>query len=528
MQRHEDQLLLSNTKPVTYALGYLNSPETAEQHSSLFKQFFAFLELDGKDLDEQGLAFLNQVRRQSKENGSQWVSQSIRLFIESLKKRMHDNTSDDRKKDEIAAGTIKNYLHKIKSFYETCQEEGGEGGGGHLSSINWKKLSRILPKARSASNDRAPTKEEIRKAIHAQDRRAKPIILTMCSSGIRLGAWNYLRWKHVIPLLQQQKNENNGEVIAAKLIVYAGEHDEYYSFITAEAYHALQEYMEFRRYHGENITGESWLVRDIWQTSDVKIKRGGRTGLATHPQKITIDAIKVIIIRALYEQGVREALPEGQRRHEFKGAHGFRKFFKTHAEQFMNHSNVELLLGHSADALQASYYKPTEKDVLSDYLKAVDVLTIDYDKKTLTKQVAELEEKSKEDTCIIKGKLAEKEKEIEALARKAEEADIMKKEMAELQKKLEEFNERYETDQSKTNRFIIQIAQSRIDAARKESLKDRERIAEIEKKLLLKERKGKGKGKQNNKANSNYFVPENSGVVYYRKDRQGRIKKIRN
>jgi len=129
MQRHEDQLLLSNTKPVTYALGYLNSPETAEQHSSLFKQFFAFLELDGKDLDEQGLAFLNQVRRQSKENGSQWVSQSIRLFIESLKKRMHDNTSDDRKKDEIAAGTIKNYFHKIKFFYETCQEEGGEGGG---------------------------------------------------------------------------------------------------------------------------------------------------------------------------------------------------------------------------------------------------------------------------------------------------------------------------------------------------------------------------------------------------------------
>jgi hypothetical protein len=182
MQRHEDQLLLPNTKPVTYALGYLNSPETAEQHSSVFKQFFAFLELDGEDLDEQGSAFLIQVRRQSKENGSQWVSQSIRLFVESLKKRMHDNTSDDRKKDELAAGTIKNYFNKIKFFYETCQEgvEGADGADvGDLPSINWKKLSRILPKARSASNDRAPTKEEIRKAIHAQDRRTKPIILIM-------------------------------------------------------------------------------------------------------------------------------------------------------------------------------------------------------------------------------------------------------------------------------------------------------------------------------------------------------------
>ena len=142
-----------------------------------------------------------------------------------------------------------------------------------------------------------------------------------------------------------------------------------------------------------------------------------------HPQKIKIDAIKAIIIRALYEQGVREALPEGQRRHEFKGAHGFRKFFKTHAEQFMNHSNVELLLGHSADALQASYYKPTEKDVLSDYLKAVDVLSIDYDKNTLTKQVAELAERNEEQNYIIKGKLAEKEKEAEETRKKLAELE---------------------------------------------------------------------------------------------------------
>jgi hypothetical protein len=40
----------------------------------------------------------------------------------------------------------------------------------------------------------------------------------MCSSGIRLGAWNYLRWKHIIPIL----NDNN-EVIAAKIKVYADE-----------------------------------------------------------------------------------------------------------------------------------------------------------------------------------------------------------------------------------------------------------------------------------------------------------------
>jgi hypothetical protein len=441
VQRHKDTQLLafnsSSIKPVTYALGYLNSPETIEQHASVLKKFFLLLGLEGKDLDEQGLAFLNQVRQSKR--GSQWASQSIKLFVDSLKQRMHDNTSNDssRKKDEITAGTIENYFRKIKFFYETCQEEEGEED---LPTINWKRLARILPKARKSSSDRAPTREEIRKAVQAQDKRARPIILVMCSSGIRLGAWDYLRWKHVTAI----KNDK-GEIIAAKLIVYAGEYEEYYTYITPEAYHALQEYMEFRRYHGENITGESWLVRNIWQISDVKIKRGGKMGLASSPQKITIDAIKVIIIRALYEQGVREALPEGQRRHEFKGAHGFRKFFKTHAEQVMNHSNVELLMGHTSEALQRSYYKPREEDILQDYLKAVDLLTINDDKTTLQKQVAELTEKSEEANYIIKGKLAEKEKEIEAAAREAEKT---KKMLEEIQLQQEIQKAEHEIDQA--------------------------------------------------------------------------------
>ena len=53
----------------------------------------------------------------------------------------------------------------------------------------------------------------------------------MLSSGIRLGAWDYLKWKHIIP-----NKDNNGTVLSAKIIVYAGESDEYYSFVTPEAY----------------------------------------------------------------------------------------------------------------------------------------------------------------------------------------------------------------------------------------------------------------------------------------------------
>ena len=76
-------------------------------------------------------------------------------------------------------------------------------------------------------------------------------------------------------------------------------------------------------------------------------------------KEIAYKGLKKIENRALWDQGLRNILSEGQRRHEFKQNHGFRKFFKTRAEQVMNRSNVELLIGHSS-GLQASYYKPTE------------------------------------------------------------------------------------------------------------------------------------------------------------------------
>jgi hypothetical protein len=195
----------------------------------------------------------------------------------------------------------------------------------------------------------------------------------MVSSGIRLGAWDLLQWKHVVPV-----NEDNGEKIACvKLIVYAGDIEEYYTFITAEAYNALKEWMDFRASYGEKITGESWLMRDLWQTTNMNY--GAKWGLATNPKRLKSTGIKRIIERALWEQGIRELLKEGEKRHEWKAAHGFRKFYKSRAEQIMRPINVELTMGHDL-RISASYYKPTERDVLEDYLKAQDILTINTDK----------------------------------------------------------------------------------------------------------------------------------------------------
>jgi hypothetical protein len=127
--------------------------------------------------------------------------------------------------------------------------------------------------------------------------------------------------------------------------------------------------------------------------------------------------------------GTGHPLAEGVRRHEWKAAHGFRKFYKSRAEQVMKPINVEIIMGHNI-RVSESYYKPTARDVMEDYLKAVELLTINGDKVVLQKQVAELKEKTKDSEYVIKGKL-QKDKQIESLTKKQEEMESKFKQILE-------------------------------------------------------------------------------------------------
>ena len=155
------------------------------------------------------------------------------------------------------------------------------------------------------------------------------------------------------------------------------------------------------------------MVNERYLAND-QFKLWSKWGLATCPKKLNSYAIKRILERGLWSQGLRKTLENGEKRHEYKAAHGFRKFYKTRTEQVMRPLNVELTLGHDI-GLSGSYYKPTEKEILEDYLKAVDLLTINNNQKILEKQISELKENSKDNEYIIKAKLQEKEEQIKEL-----------------------------------------------------------------------------------------------------------------
>jgi hypothetical protein len=58
--------------------------------------------------------------------------------------------------------------------------------------LNWKKIGRVLPRARRYALDRAPTVDELREILEAADLRGKALSLIFTSSGIREGAILYL------------------------------------------------------------------------------------------------------------------------------------------------------------------------------------------------------------------------------------------------------------------------------------------------------------------------------------------------
>jgi integrase len=370
----------------------LRSKETQRQYPKILKIFLDFIlsenyydqnkERIDNSLEEKCIILYSML----KEN-PELVQQKIILFINRHKKRIEEG--------KIASGTLKNYVKVIKFFCDM----------NNVPSINWKIIYRGLPHVKQHSDDRVPTVEEITRLVEFEDRRIKVIVLTMISSGIRVGAWDYLKWKHVIPI---QKESDT--IIASKLIVYGGEKEEYYTFITTEAYSALQEWMNFRASFGENITGESWILRDIWQKTSIRYSHN--IGMAKYPKQFKSIAVKTLIGRVLQIQGIRKTLDLklGEKRHDFKTVHGFRKFFKTTCEKVMKSINVEMLLGHNI-GISRSYYKPSENELLEDYLKAVDSLTINKinNNKHLEKEIDELREKNENNEYTIRAKLQEKD-----------------------------------------------------------------------------------------------------------------------
>lgn len=84
------------------------------------------------------------------------------------------------------------------------------------------------------------------------------------------------------------------------MIVYAGDPEEYYTFITPEAYRALADWMKFRKESGEDITPNSCVMRNLWE-----MKKGCIQHFVIIPKKARATSFKRLVEDALWTQAYR-------------------------------------------------------------------------------------------------------------------------------------------------------------------------------------------------------------------------------
>jgi integrase len=230
---------------------------------------------------------------------------------------------------------ISNYVTALISYYKINDV-----------MLNTKRITHFMPERRRTRKDRGYTHEEVGKMLEIADERMRAVILILASSGVRVGALQSITL---------------GNLDGYKLTVYETFSEEYFTFITAESKKAIDDYLDMRRRYGEKLSDKSVLIREQFDIRDpFQIKK---------PKQIGRDAIQWMITDIAKRSGVRNA--------NVPIAHGFRKFFTTQlVNSRVNPEIREMLLGHKI-GLAGSYYRPTEQEMLDEYLKAEDNLTID-------------------------------------------------------------------------------------------------------------------------------------------------------
>jgi hypothetical protein len=182
----ETQLL--GLTPYENFLFGMKAKETKRQYPHRLDKFLTFLGRQGTI--PQRCAKLYEIANED----IMLFQANIIRFINSQRERIDSK--------EISEGTVCNYVKAIKLF---CNMND--------IMINWKKIGKGMPSEKHNADDRIPTLGEIHKLLDYPDRRLKPIVYVMISAGIRVGSWEFLKWKQVIPI----KGQNADKIIAARI-----------------------------------------------------------------------------------------------------------------------------------------------------------------------------------------------------------------------------------------------------------------------------------------------------------------------
>jgi integrase len=243
--------------------------------------------------------------------------------------------------------------------------------------LNRKKVSRYLGEFKRVVRDAAYTTEQIQQALQNADSRIRMIILLLSSTGARIGSLPSLTLGNLTKIPQYN---------LYKITFYEGTNNEYYTFTTREcALTGIDNYLSYRQRCGEKISfNES---KQKWEPSNIPLLRMqfdvNDLLKVRNPRPLTISALRVALTTHLVRSGLRviehPTAPESSKRvrKSISLSTGFRKHvISTFIQAGLNHEIRELIVDH-ATHLDQNYFRPTQEQVLNEYLKAEPLLTLD-------------------------------------------------------------------------------------------------------------------------------------------------------
>ncbi|TVP40712.1 site-specific integrase [Candidatus Nitrosocosmicus arcticus] len=307
--------------------------------------------------------------------------------------------------------------------------------------INRKKLSKFLGEQENKYEYRSYTLEEISSLLSLSDERGKAIVLLMVSTGMRVGALPSIKLRHLT-----RHNLEDGKYVYRIQVYATSRKDSYFTFCTPECAKAIDDYLSYRKRVDRSLvqdmnTGnwgphETYLFTKLFDLDESTLSSNSEL----YKEPMSALGLRAYIVKKLKKLNLRKewlltensSVYRASHKNELHPCHSFRIFAITNMQRSKIDKTVrEMLVGHST-GLDSAYYKPSEGEILQEYLKAVDSLTISNESR-------------------LTSKLSRYNTMFERLAHQLEDLDT-KFERA--QKNREKFLELLEPDQQKTFRML--------------------------------------------------------------------------
>jgi integrase len=226
--------------------------------------------------------------------------------------------------------------------------------------VNKKRIKSFYPEERKTVRDEAYSTEQIQTMLSQAKLRVKVMILVYSSTGMRRNAIIDLKMKHLkkIP-----------EYGIYRLTVYENSEEEYITFTTPEASNMIDQYLKHREQSGEVINKQSYLIRNDFDYF--------RQDVSAKPEPVTSWNLNTLFRGLAVKTGLRTLSNSQYSRYETPLFHGFRKFFTNKLiESGVTTEHRFLLEGHALKGNDSAYVRISEKQLLEEYLKAINNLTI--------------------------------------------------------------------------------------------------------------------------------------------------------